>query len=102
MSSQGHATNYSGATGTFVNPGYQFSTDAIRDSSDWTKFRRYRLISREEPGPGRYPSDPWQVLSGDRRLDYMTAKFQLGATGLAGCTGCHGNAYSGDGNPYTN
>ena len=102
MSSQGHSTNYAGSAGTFVNPGYRFSTPAFRDAADWTAFKRRRLITFEQPAtsPNDYPIDAWQVLSGDRRLEYMFGKYQIGASGF-GCTSCPGGAFNGNGNPYT-
>jgi hypothetical protein len=101
MSSQGYPTNYAGSTGTFVPPGYQFSRSTIRDAADWTSFKRRRLIALEGPtGVGQYPSDPSQIMSGDRRIDYMVGNYEKGATGF-GCVGCYGHALNATGNPYT-
>jgi hypothetical protein len=73
MSSQGPNT-----TGV---AGYIFNQLTIRDSSDWTASKRRRLLALEVPdGKSSFPSDPFQVLSGDRRLEYMFGSFQLGGS----------------------
>jgi hypothetical protein len=101
MSSQGHPTNYAGSTGTFVNRGYSFSSGSLRDSSDWTSFKRMRMVTLEGPvGVGNYPHNPFDIMSNDRRLEYMMGKYQKGATGF-GCTGCAGAAFDGNGTPYS-
>ena len=71
MSSQGPNTT--------AVAGYIFNQRTIRDSSDWTASKRRRLLTLEVPdAKSSYPNDPFQVLSGDRRLEYMFGSFQLG------------------------
>jgi hypothetical protein len=69
-----------------VTPGYEFSAPAFRDSSDITAFKRRRLVALEGPvaSGGPYPNDPFQVMSGDRRLEYMMGGYQLGGVGICG------------------
>jgi len=104
MSSQGPAgatsgyVSYTGFTGSAIVPGYTFSPLSIRDSSDWTKFKKQSLIAREGPVGNSFPSDPWIPFGGDRRLDFMNGRFKLAGFG---CTGCTGTAFGGDGSPYT-
>ena len=73
--------------------GYPFNFRMIRDSSDRIAYKRRAVIYNEKTvSPNGYPNDPWQVTSGDRRLQYMAGRFQ--------CTVCNGSAFKGTGNPY--
>ena len=93
MSSQGpNATSVSG---------YPFSRLTIRDSSEWTAFKKQALIANERVNlPNGFPNDPWQVTSGNRRLDVLFGRYKLGVT--SGCTACPTNQMvRGYGNPYT-
>jgi hypothetical protein len=94
MSSQGPNTT--------AVAGYPFSKLTIGDSSGWIAFKKQALIANEKVNaPNGFPSDPWQITSGDRRLDVLMGRYKLGIT--SGCSACATNQkIEGNGNPYTN
>jgi hypothetical protein len=78
--------------------GYTFNQLSIRDSSSWTASKRRRLLALEKPIPnnGSYPNDPFQVMGGNRRLEYMFGNFEMGGTNgpNAVCTTAAVHAYT--------
>jgi len=92
MSSQGPNTT--------AVAGFPFSKLTIRDSSEWIAFKKQALIANEKVNaPNGFPSDPWQITSGDRRLNLLLGRYKLKIT--SGCSACATNQkIEGNGNPY--
>ena len=96
MSSQGPSTGSRstptgrsgcyGPTGpTQVPESYLFTTRSIRDSSDWTTYKKQTLIVKAvKPALAK---DPWFIHGNDYRLDFLNGQYK------SACTGCTGTAF---------
>jgi hypothetical protein len=70
--------------------GYAFDPDSIRDSSDWTRRLKERIIYNEYT-PTTSLSDPLHLVRGNQfRLSYLFGRFKC-ASGPA----CRGGAFNG-------
>jgi len=68
--------------------GYQFTNSVLRDSSDWTRLSRERLVYRADAVTAvRGPEPIWIVKSNNYRLSLIS--------GRAKCSNaCQGGAYN--------
>jgi hypothetical protein len=94
MSSQGPSTGNRttptggsgcyGPTGpTQVPDAYLFSTRSIRDSSDWTTYKKQaRVFHAIKPALAK---DPWFIHGNEHRLNFLN--------GRSKCAGCEANAF---------
>jgi hypothetical protein len=64
--------------------GYPFSLRSIRDSSDWTAYRRQQLIKQENKS--KIVQDPWFAKGNDYRIQFLLGKFKCGP--------CDGGAFN--------
>jgi len=82
MSSQGAK---SGATAGTIPPGYVWNSASIRDSSDYTKYKKQVAIFKSTDIA--LSIDPWFVRGQDYRLEWLNGRKK--------CTGCTSRAFSG-------
>jgi hypothetical protein len=82
MSSQGANSATSGMVG------YQWNQVVMRDSSDWTTYRKQaRVYDNNVTTPTRAPSaSPWIIYGNNFRLTFLN--------GNRKCTGCTGHVFN--------
>jgi hypothetical protein len=81
------ATGCYGPTGTTQVPiGYRFTTTSIRDSSDWTSYKKQSLIFKDPKADKA--KDPWFVHGSEYRLEFLNGQYK------SACTGCTGTAFT--------
>ena len=99
MSSQGPQ----GATGASGIPkGYRWTNLSVRDSSDWTSYRKQQLIYNSATVARTGASAeklskyerPWFVNGQDYKLDFLNGRNK--------CLGCTGGAFNGATGPISN
>jgi hypothetical protein len=93
MSSQGPKT---GSAPTGVPAGYVWNATSIRDSSDWTTYKKQTLIATFDAAKIKTSTDPWFVHGQGYKLDYLNGKNKAIANPGpdVACTGCEGNAFA--------
>lgn len=64
--------------------GYPFTAASIRDSSDWTAYKRQQLIKQENKS--KIVQDPWFAKGNDYRIQFLLGKFKCGP--------CDGGAFN--------
>lgn len=72
-SSQGAAVG-SGTSPSQIPEDYQFSRVSIRDSSDWTRYKKETIVAQEVKP--LQTKDPWIPYGNAYRLTFLNGKFK--------------------------
>lgn len=74
MSSQGPATQPTVSPITGIPKGYKWDKLTIRDSSDWTTYKKQTLIASFDAAKIATSTDPWFVHGEGYKLEYLNGR----------------------------
>jgi len=70
------------------NPGYTYYPVTLRDSSDWTRSLKEKLVYNGYSGtPPATSNPPWLSRGNGFRLTYLFGQFKCNANTISNCTG---------------